>query len=154
MRRDDLTLIAFGPMFRRLLLAHQRQIPAADLDGTIEVYFETVQRFSETVVSRAVEQLIREPGRFFPKAGELRATCQQYEGERTRQLGHQHHANDDHRCGGCGQPFYVAGYERPGGEILARLRCACPPPGPGWHTLAAKAYRETKPGANMKAVAA
>ena len=142
MRLDDLTVAAFGPLFRRLLIAHQRHIAAADLDDTIEVYFDTVRRFAEPIVGAAVEHLIREPGRYFPKAGELHAACLRYEGEQIRRAGYQHH-DEGGGCPSCGRMPYVAGYEMGNSTVIGRVRCHCITPGQGWFTPAAQAWRET-----------
>lgn len=145
MRRDDLTLAEFGPLFRRLMFAYQRLIPAKELEDTIAVYFDTLRRFSEPVVSQAVERLCREPGRFFPKTGDLYRLCADLEGAATRRLGQQHHVSLEHRCGECGKEFWVAGYECGNGAVVGRLRCACRQAGVGWDTPAAQAYTDRAP---------
>jgi len=142
-RHDDLTLTAFGRMFRRLLLAHQRQIPAGDLEETIGLYYDLVRRFAEPIVGAAVERLVREPSRFFPKAGELYALAAQLEGEQQRRYGGQPQPETGNDCPACRRAFYVAGYLTGWGAVVGRLRCGCEAPGQGWADPAALAWRET-----------
>ncbi|MGE4163882.1 MAG: hypothetical protein AB7G23_19310 [Vicinamibacterales bacterium] len=142
MRLDDLTLADFGKLFRRLLVANQRQLSDDVLEETIAVYFDQVRGFPEPVVAQAIEKLIQEPGRFFPKAGDVRIACRILEADRSRRQGQQHHRDLEHRCGGCGQVFHLAGYECATGVVVGRFRCGCPPAGQGWFTPASEAWQE------------
>lgn len=45
-------------------------------------------------------------------------------------------------CPSCEQHRWYAGYQLPDGTVHPRLRCACPPVGAGWHSSAAKDWRE------------
>lgn len=145
MRLDDLTLAEFGVLIRRLLVAYQRHLTDEQLEETIGVYYDQVRGFAEPVVSQAIEKLIQEPGRWFPKAGDLRMACRGLEADRGRRQGQQHHRELEHRCGGCDQVFYLAGYECATGVVVGRFRCACPPAGRGWFTPAAEAWQERRP---------
>lgn len=137
---NEITKPVFGTLLDRLCVGYQYRIPEAWKAKTFEEYFKQVKRFDVGIVETAIEDLIAEPTRGFPRAGELRGRCFKAEKELKASQPEPPRGDVD-RCPVCRAEFFVAGYESATGVVVGRMRCKCPQGGRGWETEKAQAYR-------------